>query len=90
MVEAFKYIGMVTGLFILLLAGVIIVTFFAWVVKLEFEWFFGLDITKKFKVWSDNYKVKLAKKIVCDFIKNTNSLSLTKEQVISMIEEVAE
>ena len=33
---------------------------------------------------------KLAKKIVCDFIKNTNSLSLTKEQVISMIEEVAE
>lgn len=64
MIEAFKYIGMVTGLFMLLLAGIIIVTFFAWVIKLELEWFFGLDITNKFKSWSDNHKVKLAKKIV--------------------------
>ena len=64
MAEAFRYTGMVIGLMMLVLAGVIIVTFFAWVVMLEFEWFFGLNLTKKLKEWSEKRKMGLVKKLV--------------------------
>ena len=64
MQEAFKYIGMVTGLFILLFASIITIVFLAWIVKLEFDWFFGIDISKKFNDFKNKGKVKFAKKLV--------------------------
>lgn len=62
MQEAYRNILFVTGLMILLLACVIVITFLVWVVKLEFEWFFGLSIFKWFREKSLNFKFKLLKR----------------------------
>ena len=58
----------IVGLMILMQAFIMIITFFAWVIKLEFDWFFGLDIFKwckeKSLMWREKKKLKLAKKLV--------------------------
>ena len=54
----FMIIMKATGYFILTIAAIIVITFLVWVVKLEFSWFFGLNIFKwfndkalKVKIW---------------------------------------
>lgn len=44
--DPYVMIMMTLGYLILLLVAIIIVTFLAWVVKIEFEWFFGISIFK--------------------------------------------
>ncbi len=63
MQEVYRDILFVTGLMILLLACIIVITFFVWVIKLEFEWFFGLSIFKWFKERSLSFKFKLLRRL---------------------------
>lgn len=64
MQEAYKVIMQVVGLMLLLTAAIITITFLVWVIKLEFEWFFGLNIFKWFRDGADKLKVKFASKLV--------------------------
>ena len=61
-------VAAIVGLMILMLAFIMIITFLAWVIKLEFDWFFGLDIFKWCKekrlIWHEKKKLKFAKKLV--------------------------
>lgn len=63
MQEAYRDILFVTGLMILLLACIIVITFLVWVVKLEFEWFFGLSIFKWLKERSLRFKFNLLRRL---------------------------
>lgn len=62
MQEVYRDVLAVTGLMMLLLTCIIVITFFVWVIKLEFEWFFGLSIFKWFREKSLNFKFKLLKR----------------------------
>ena len=64
MQEAFRSIMGVTGLMILLTASITIIVFLVWVIKLEFEWFFGWDVFKSLKNLSSKWKIGAAKKLV--------------------------
>jgi len=64
MQEAYKVIMQVVGLMTLLTAAITIITFLVWVIKLEFEWFFGLNIFKWFGESASNLKIKFASKLV--------------------------
>lgn len=59
MQEAYKAILSVVGLMLLLTSAIIIIAFLVWVVKLEFEWFFGLNIFKWFHDGALKFKLKL-------------------------------
>ena len=63
MVEAATSIMRVLGLCMLLLTGIIIITFFVWVIKLEFSWFFGINLFKSMREKAVNFKLWLAKKM---------------------------
>lgn len=64
MQEAYRIIMQVVGLMTLLTAAIVIITFLVWVIKLEFEWFFGLNIFKWFEEKANNLKIKFASKLV--------------------------
>ena len=60
----FKVIMMATGYFILTISAIILLTFLVWVVKLEFSWFFGLNIFESIKNFSIKVKEKFVKILV--------------------------
>ena len=59
----FDMILMTTGYFIITLACIITITFLVWLVKLEFEWFFDVNIFKVFSSKIDNAKSLFKKKV---------------------------
>lgn len=61
--DPFVMIMKTMGYMLLILTGIICITFFVWVIKLEFDWFFGLNIFKWFEKKSVQFKVWLAKKL---------------------------
>ena len=63
MVEAAQAIMKTMGLLVLLESCIVMVVFFVWVVKIEFSWFFGIDIFKKLKEVSLKMKVWFVKKL---------------------------
>ena len=63
MQEAYKAILSVVGLMLLLSSSIIIIAFMVWVIKLEFEWFFGLSIFKWFREKSLNFKFKFLRRL---------------------------
>lgn len=63
MQKVYRDVLAVTGLMMLLLTCIIVITFFVWVIKLEFEWFFGLSIFKWFKERSLGFKFNLLRKL---------------------------
>ena len=69
----FDMILMTTGYFIITLACIITITFLVWLVKLEFEWFFDVNIFKVFSSKIDNAKSLFKKKV------NRVKLSVDKE-----------
>lgn len=86
MQEAYRNILFVTGLMILLLACIIVITFLVWVVKLEFEWFFGLSIFKWFKERSLGFKFNLLRRLKktkdgIDAANNQGEIKIRKKNV---------
>lgn len=64
MVEAAQAIMKTMGLLVLLESCIVMVVFFVWVVKVEFSWFFGLDIFKWLKEFTRKLKVLFVKKLI--------------------------
>ena len=64
MVEAAQAIMKTMGLLVLLESCIVMVIFFVWVVKVEFSWFFGLDIFKWLKEFTRKLKVLFVKKLI--------------------------
>ena len=58
----FNVILKVFGLLLILLALLICLLFFIWVIKLEFEWFFETDMFKWLNDLSNKLKIKFKKK----------------------------
>ena len=55
MVEAAQAIMKTMGLLVLLESCIVMAIFFVWVVKVEFSWFFGLDIFKWLKEFTRKF-----------------------------------
>lgn len=64
MIEAAQAIMKTMGLLVLLESCIVMVIFFVWVVKIEFSWFFGLDIFKWLKEFTRKLKVLFVKKLI--------------------------
>lgn len=64
MVEAAQAIMKTMGLLVLLESCIVMAVFFVWVVKVEFSWFFGLDIFKWLKEFTRKLKVLFVKKLI--------------------------
>ena len=64
MVEAAQAIMKTMGLLVLLESSIVMALFFVWVVKVEFSWFFGLDIFKWLKEFTMKLKVLFVKKLI--------------------------
>ena len=64
MVEAAQAIMKTMGLLVLLESCIVMAIFFVWVVKVEFSWFFGLDIFKWLKEFTMKLKVLFVKKLI--------------------------
>lgn len=64
MVEAAQAIMKTMGLLVLLESCIVMAVFFVWVVKIEFSWFFGLDIFKWLKEFTGKLKVLFVKKLI--------------------------
>jgi len=64
MVEAAQAIMKTMGLLVLLESCIVMAIFFVWVVKVEFSWFFGLDIFKWLKEFTRKLKVLFVKKLI--------------------------
>lgn len=64
MVEAAQAIMKTMGLLVLLESCIVMAVFFVWVVKVEFSWFFGLDIFKWLKEFTRKLKVLFVKKMI--------------------------
>jgi hypothetical protein len=64
MVEAAQAIMKTMGLLVLLESCIVMAVFFVWVVKIEFSWFFGLDIFKWLKEFTRKLKVLFVKKLI--------------------------
>jgi len=60
--EFFNIIMGTFGILILLFALIIVLLFMAWLVKIEFEWFFETDLFKLLNSISDKFKVKFNKR----------------------------
>lgn len=64
MIEAAQAIMKTMGLLVLLESCIVMAIFFVWVVKVEFSWFFGLDIFKWLKEFTRKLKVLFVKKLI--------------------------
>lgn len=64
MTEAAQAIMKTMGLLVLLESCIVMAIFFVWVVKIEFSWFFGLDIFKWLKEFTRKLKVSFVKKLI--------------------------
>ena len=64
MIEAAQAIMKTMGLIVLLESCIVMAIFFVWVVKIEFSWFFGLDIFKWLKEFTRKLKVLFVKKLI--------------------------
>ena len=60
----FKIIMTALGYFILTTAAIILITFLVWVVKLEFSWFFGIDLFKGLRDKQRKTKLKLVNLLI--------------------------
>ena len=76
----FDMILMTTGYFIITLACIITITFLVWLVKLEFEWFFDVNIFKVFSSKIDGAKSLFKKKV--NRVKSSVDKENKRERVI--------
>lgn len=61
MIEPFKSILWTLGTMIILMSAIIIVIFMAWIIKIEFLWFFETDLLKWLRKSARDFKVKFVK-----------------------------
>ena len=61
MIEPFRSILWTLGTMIILMSAIIIVVFMAWIIKIEFLWFFETDLLKWLRKSARDFKVKFVK-----------------------------
>lgn len=61
MIEPFRTILWTLGTMIILMSAIIIVVFMAWIIKIEFLWFFETDLLKWLRKSARDFKVKFVK-----------------------------
>ena len=85
MVEAAQAIMKTMGLLVLLESCIVMTIFFVWVIKIEFSWFFGLDIFKWLKEFTRKLKVLFVKKLIRV---NKDIDKLNKKEKVVLNEEI--
>lgn len=85
MVEAAQAIMKTMGLLVLLESCIVMTVFFVWVIKIEFSWFFGLDIFKWLKEFTRKLKVLFVKKLIRV---NKDIDKLNKKEKVVLNEEI--
>lgn len=61
MIEPFRSILWTLGTMIILMSAIIVVVFMAWIIKIEFLWFFETDLLKWLRKSARDFKVKFVK-----------------------------